>query len=90
MLKPLIAISALVMASLVAAQSAQPMRLRATIEKVEPGSITVKDRSGEVVTLMLAGNLSVTEVYPIDISEIKRINFRIRCRHTINAHGVEG
>ena len=71
MLKSLVAMSALVMASLVAAQSAQPMRLRATIEKVEPGSITVKDRSGEVVTLMLAGNLSVTEVYPIDISEIK-------------------
>lgn len=71
MLKPLIAIAAVAIASLVSAQTAPPLRLRATIEKVEPGSITVKERSGEVVQLMLAGNLSVTEVYPIDISEIK-------------------
>ena len=71
MLKPLIAISALIIASISIAQTAQPLRLRATIEKVEPGSITVKDRSGEVVTLVLASNLAVTEVYPIDIAEIK-------------------
>ena len=71
MFKPLIAISALLVASLAMAQTAQPLRLRATIEKVEPGSITVKERSGEVVTLLLASNLAVTEVYPIDIAEIK-------------------
>jgi hypothetical protein len=71
MFKPLIAISALVVASLAMAQTAQPLRLRATIEKVEPGSITVKERSGEVVTLLLASDLSVTEVYPISIDDIK-------------------
>ena len=71
MFKPLIAISALVVASLAMAQTAQPLRLRATIEKVEPGSITVKERGGEVVKLLLASQLSVTEVYPIDIAEIK-------------------
>ncbi len=58
-------------ATLVAAQTAAPIRLRATIEKVEPGSITVKERSGEVVTLQLAPNLVVTEVFPIDIADIK-------------------
>ncbi len=71
MFKPLIAISALLVASLAMAQTAQPLRLRATIEKVEPGSITVKERSGEVVTLVLASDLSVTEVYPISINDIK-------------------
>ena len=71
MFKPLIAISALVVASLAMAQTAQPLRLRATIEKVEPGSITVKERGGEVVKLLLASDLAVTEVYPIDIAEIK-------------------
>ena len=37
-------------ATLVSAQvpAPQTVRLRATIEKVEPGSITVKERSGEV------------------------------------------
>ena len=71
MFKPLIAISALVIASLTMAQTAQPMRLRATVEKVEPGFITVKERSGEVVKLVLASDMSVTEVVPIDIAEIK-------------------
>ena len=71
MFKPLIAISALVVASIAMAQTAQPMRLRATIEKVEPGFITVKERSGEVVKLVLASDLAVTEVYPIDIGDIK-------------------
>ena len=71
MFKPLIAISALVVASLAMAQTAQPLRLRATIEKVEPGFLTVKERSGEVVKLVLASDMTVTEVYPIDIAEIK-------------------
>ena len=74
MFKPLIVISALALASLASvamAQTAQPMRLRATVEKVEPGFITVKERSGEVVKLVVASDMSVTEVYAIDIAEIK-------------------
>jgi hypothetical protein len=58
-------------ATVAVAQTAIPIRLRATVEKVEPGSITVKERSGEVVTLQLAPNLVVTEVFPIDIADIK-------------------
>jgi len=55
----------------VMAQTAAPIRLRATIEKMDASGITVRERSGEVVTLALADKLVVTEVYPIDISEIK-------------------
>ena len=71
MYKSLIAISALAVASIAMAQTAQPMRLRATVEKVEPGFITVKERSGEVIKLAVANDMSVTEVYAIDIGEIK-------------------
>ena len=62
-------------ATLVAAQTATPaaapIRLRATVEKVGTGSITVKERSGEVLVLQLAPNLVMTEVFPIDIADIK-------------------
>jgi hypothetical protein len=51
---------------------AQPtVRLRATIEKVEAGSITVKERSGEVVTLVRPADMAVSEVYPIALADIK-------------------
>ena len=47
------------------------VRLRATIEKIEPGSITVKERSGEVITLVLPANMAVSEVFPITLADIK-------------------
>ena len=57
------------------AQRAPPgaplLRLRAVIEKVEATSITIKERSGEVITLVLPAAVDVTEVYPIAISDIK-------------------
>jgi len=59
----------------VEAQTATAMRLRATIEKIEASSMTVRERSGEVFTLALASNLVVTEVLAIDISEIKPGSF---------------
>ena len=75
MLKMFVTALALSVATLASAQtatlSAPPIRLRATIEKVEPGSITVRERSGEVAVLQLASNLVVTEVFPIDIADIK-------------------
>jgi hypothetical protein len=48
-----------------------PVRIRAMIEKIDGNNITVKDRRGEIVNLVLASNLVVSEVYAIDISEIK-------------------
>ncbi len=49
----------------------QPQRLRATIESVDADSMTVKERSGEVIRLRLAGNLAVNEVLPIELSALK-------------------
>ena len=53
------------------APATQPLRLRATIESVDATSMTVKERSGEVVRLALADNLVVNEVLPIELSALK-------------------
>jgi hypothetical protein len=58
-----------------AAPASAPVRIRAMIEKIEGNNVTVKDRRGEVVNLVLAPNLVVSEVYAIDISEIKKGSF---------------
>lgn len=77
MLKRLITpLSMLLMVFSVAAQPAAPapqtsIRLRATIEKVEPDSITVRDRSGEVITLVRPADMAVLEVFPIALADIK-------------------
>jgi len=54
---------------------AAPVRIRGAIEKVEPGSITVRDRSGEVVTLALAANTSIAEVLPMQLADIQAGSF---------------
>ena len=53
------------------APSAPTLRLRAVIEKIDATSITIKERSGEVITLMRPAAMDVTEVYPIALADIK-------------------
>jgi len=53
------------------AQNAPTMRLRGTIEKVEPTTIVLKERSGETMTLALADNVTLTEVLPVDPATIQ-------------------
>lgn len=51
---------------------ANPMvRLRATIEKVDAGSLTVRERSGEVITLVRPVAMDVSEVFPLALADIK-------------------
>lgn len=58
--------------TLAAAQSTPAtLRLRGTLEKVEAGSVTVKERRGEVLTLVLPENVSLSEVVPIRMEDIK-------------------
>lgn len=47
------------------------LRLRATIEKIDATSMTIKERSGEVITLVRPADMSVSEVYPIALSDIR-------------------
>lgn len=54
------------------AQTAPPtLRLRGNVVSVTPTSLVVKDRSGEVVDLLMADKLVVSEVYPIKLEDIK-------------------
>lgn len=66
------AIGAMLMAgSLALAQTATPVRLRGTIERADAASVTVRERSGEVITLALPAKYTFQEVYPIDIVAIQ-------------------
>jgi hypothetical protein len=47
------------------------LRLRATIEKVDATSLTVRERSGEVITLVRPAAMDVSEVYPLALADIK-------------------
>src|SRR6478609_5347471 len=63
-------------AGAVMAQPATPtMRLRGTIEKIDPTTLVVKERGGETLTLTLADNLTVSEVLPIDPTAIQSGSF---------------
>ena len=49
--------------------------MRATIETIEAGSLTVKDRNGDVLKLALTAGTVVTEVTPIAIDAIQSGSF---------------
>jgi hypothetical protein len=53
------------------APASPPLRLRATIEKVDATSLTVRERSGEVITLVRPAAMDVSEVYPLALADIK-------------------
>lgn len=58
------------------AQTAEPtVRLRGVIAHVDANSLTIKDRSGEIVTLVRPGNMRVLEVLPLDMAAIKPDSF---------------
>ncbi len=47
------------------------VRIRGTIVHITADALTVKDRSGEVVELMIPSTLAVSEVFPIALEDIK-------------------
>ena len=76
MFKPLaLSLALLVSTSWALAQTPAPanpmVRIRATIEKIDAGSITVKERSGEVIMLVRPADMAVSEVFPIALADIK-------------------
>ena len=73
---PVLALLVSLASSAVLAQSpsgppAAVVRVRATIEKIDATSITVKDRSGELITLVRPADMPVNEVYAIKLADIK-------------------
>jgi hypothetical protein len=57
------------------ASSAPAVRVRGTIQAVAPGALTVKDRSGEVLELVLPPKVTVSEVYPMALADIQPGSF---------------
>lgn len=55
--------------------AAPTVRLRGTITSVSPTSLTVRERSGEVIELVLPATLVVSETYPIELAAIKLGSF---------------
>jgi hypothetical protein len=51
------------------------VRLRGVIEKIEVDSVTIKERRGETITLAMAENTPMNEVYPIKMEDIKAGSF---------------
>jgi len=52
-----------------------PQRLRGSVESFDGSTMVVKERSGEVMRLVLADNFSVSEVLPIALSSIETGSF---------------
>jgi len=55
--------------------AAATMRLRGTVEKVDAGTLVIRERSGETLTLVFADNFSVSEIVPIEIDAIRPGSF---------------
>lgn len=54
------------------AQTPPPVvRIRGNIVSITPASMVVKARNGEVIDLLMADNMRVSEVYPIKLEDIK-------------------
>jgi hypothetical protein len=79
MLKKLIPALSITLASALALAQTTPanpvVRLRGTLEKVEPGSVTIRERRGETITLVMPDNMSLSEVVPISLADIKPGSF---------------
>ena len=58
-----------------AAPANPPVRLRGTLEKMETDSVTIKERRGETMTLAVPDNVSIVEVAPITLADIKPGSF---------------
>ncbi len=51
------------------------VRLRGTIERLSPERLVLRERSGERIEFVLPGNLVMTEVFPVSISDIRDGSF---------------
>jgi len=58
-------------ASAFAQPAPAPVRLRGTLEKIDPATMVIKERNGETMTLAIADTFTVSEVLPVDPSAIQ-------------------
>ena len=75
-LKRSIGVALAALCVLALAQTPNPtQRLRGTVESFDGGTLVVKERSGEVLRLVLDEKFSVNEVLPIELSSIQPNNY---------------
>jgi hypothetical protein len=58
-----------------AALAQESVRVRGVIERVDASSMTVKERSGETVTLVRPADMNVSEVVPLTLADIRPDSF---------------
>ncbi|MBT2321777.1 hypothetical protein J7E62_05305 [Variovorax paradoxus] len=58
-----------------AAAAQSTVRVRGVIERADAHSLTVKDRSGETVTMVRPADMNVSEVIPLTLADIKPDSF---------------
>jgi hypothetical protein len=58
-----------------AAQPAQTVRLRGTIESLVETKMVLRERGGQRIELAIAANLVVTEMYPVALADVKPGSF---------------
>ena len=75
--KPLVFIFITIASALqyVSAQTDSVVRIRGTIQEISDNSMVFKDRTGEILTIVMGETLGIQEVYPIDMSKIEKNSF---------------
>jgi hypothetical protein len=70
-----LAVMALAMAAPALAEQAPTARLRGTLEAVTPTQLTLRQRNGDKVDLAIPPSVAVTEVYPVQLADIRAGSF---------------
>ncbi len=68
-------LTVLVTASTIAAAQDHPVRLRGSVQSFSESVLVLKERSGEVITLMLPEETGIAEVIPTDITSVQPGSF---------------
>jgi hypothetical protein len=66
-----LAAAGLPLAILAQPAAARPVRVRGTLEALSDARLTVRERNGERIELAIAPNLTVTEVFPVTLADVR-------------------
>lgn len=70
-----IAAAALPSVALAQTSATPTVRVRGVIERIDASSVTVKDRSGETVTMVRSADMNISEIVPLTPADIRPDSF---------------
>ena len=73
--RELLALAALALAGGALAQQPATVRLRGTVDAMTTTTLVLRQRNGDRVELAIAPNVAVTEVYPVQLADVKSGSF---------------